>query len=358
MKCFICNNKINDSNKIDFHPTTMHKIKDFDEKKIVFCSSCGFGGIDNPIDDESLEFYYSEVYSGISSKSKYQEYKNIIGDYPKNRRAFSQILLLSQFIDKYKELNVLEIGSGRGDFMKLFLRVFNKSKYFVSETQEQSIKVLKMNNETNINLFNKKFDGKKNKDFKDKFDLIFMSHSLEHFNPNKIKEILSNIYYMLRENGLFFCEVPNADLRKFTHEAIVPHLSFFSQESLEYLCKEVNLKLLFNNTCGSDQLLNLETFYNQLEQKKRNNSFEFLTDSKNKKILWNAKTIKDHKKIDFKSLSKYLLYLILGKKKYEILINKLSKYSSQYFVDVLSSKEFNYYKNGEFIRIVAKKEQL
>ena len=63
MKCFICNNKINDSNKIDFHPTTMHKIKDFDEKKIVFCSSCGFGGIDNPIDDESLEFYYSEVYS-------------------------------------------------------------------------------------------------------------------------------------------------------------------------------------------------------------------------------------------------------------------------------------------------------
>ena len=61
----------------------------------------------------------------------------------KNRRAFSQILLLSQFIDKYKELNVLEIGSGRGDFMKLFLRVFNKSKYFVSETQEQSIKVLK-----------------------------------------------------------------------------------------------------------------------------------------------------------------------------------------------------------------------
>ena len=357
MKCFICENNINDEDRINFHPTTMHKIIDFDEKKIVFCSSCVFGVIDKPIENESLEFYYSEVYSGISSKSKYQEYKNIIGDYPKNKRAFSQISLLSQFLDKNKKLNVLEIGSGRGDFMKLFLKIFNKSDYYVSETQEQSVKVLKMNNKNSVNLFSKKFDGDKNLDFKNKFDLIFMSHSLEHFNPNQIKNIVSNIYFMLNENALFFCEVPNADLRKFTHEAIVPHLSFFSQESFEYLCKDTNLKILFNSTCGDDQLKNLKTFNHKVEQNKKNNSFQFIPDSKNQKILWNIKTIKDHKRYEFKGFLKYLLFRILGSKNYEVLLNRISKYSSQYFIDILSSKEFKYHNDGEYIRIIAKKEQ-
>ena len=61
-------------------------------------------------------------------------------------------------------------------------------------------------------------------------DFVISTHTIEHFNANNIKNIFNEVKKMLKPGGIFFCEVPHANLHKFpdVNEVVNLHLSFFS----------------------------------------------------------------------------------------------------------------------------------
>lgn len=86
-------------------------------------------------------------------------------------------------------------------------------------------------------------------------DVIIMSHSLEHcINPILA---ISNVARTLKPNGLFICEVPNAECTHFLWNNIcsemfdVPrHLHFFNTQSLITSITNFNLKVETVDYCG------------------------------------------------------------------------------------------------------------
>jgi len=76
-----------------------------------------------------------------------------------------------------------------------------------------------------------------------KFDLVLSSHSLEHVsNVMEDMRIIANI---LRPNGYFFLEVPNAnDIYFKYYRTDIPHTYFFNKESIQGLAEHFNLKVL------------------------------------------------------------------------------------------------------------------
>ena len=350
--CEICNKSNLKYESIQYLPTTMHKLEDFDRHKIIICEHCGFGGIEEPISLDRLDDYYTNFYNGISLKSQNAKYKLSQGNYIDNSRAASQITLLTQFINQDQELNVLEIGSGRGDFLFLFKQIFRNSNVSTFEPQIQSQKMLR---DKGIIPVPFSFDCTKNEELKEKYDLIVMSHSLEHFNPNQINDLFECIYFMLKNKALYLCEVPNADLSKYKSEAIVPHLSFFTQESLNLLIKKHQMESIFDNTCGRKQKTNNENNLKEIEKLISKDKFNFIKDINSKDVFININTYQEHKNITKLERLKEFIFSIVGKKIYLTITDQIKKLRMPYVSEILSNKEFHYGGEREFIRIIAKK---
>lgn len=90
--------------------------------------------------------------------------------------------------------------------------------------------------------FPSEFDGTK-------FDIVIMTHVLEHcLEPERA---LANAQQVLSDEGLFYCEVPNAGssyFRKYAHISemldIPRHLYFFKKKSLESTAKRAGLEII------------------------------------------------------------------------------------------------------------------
>tara|TARA_B100000945_G_C20402801_1_gene608297 strand:- start:1228 stop:2022 length:795 start_codon:yes stop_codon:yes gene_type:complete len=138
---------------------------------------------------------------------------------------------IKKFIDinkKRKKINVLEIGPGPGFFLKEMIKNHPEFKYFAVETD--------LSCHENLNLIGVNLISKIDK-FQNTFDLVIISHVLEHVsNPNKFIDLLRN---SLVKNGLMFIEVPCKDyLFKPYYE---PHLLFFDKISMKKLVKDFKL---------------------------------------------------------------------------------------------------------------------
>tara|TARA_B100001173_G_C15966481_1_gene538023 strand:- start:511 stop:1299 length:789 start_codon:yes stop_codon:yes gene_type:complete len=136
---------------------------------------------------------------------------------------------LKKFIDtKRKKINVLEIGPGPGFFLKEMIKNHPEFKYFAIETDLSCHENL---NFIGVNLISK-ID-----EFQNTFDLVIISHVLEHVsNPNKFIDLLRE---SLVKNGIMFIEVPCKDyLFKPFYE---PHLLFFDKISMKKLVKDFKL---------------------------------------------------------------------------------------------------------------------
>ena len=147
-----------------------------------------------------------------------------------NPRYIAQLQLLSHFKKLDSQTSYLEIGSGKGDFFNLLKSSGRSGNFFALEPQEAAQEHLDEYGVQiiNANITEPKVLGEK------KFDVIILSHALEHFNPHDLKAICKNIYDGLDKGGILLCEVPNADLYSFPNavENIVPHLSFFTKNAL------------------------------------------------------------------------------------------------------------------------------
>ena len=86
------------------------------------------------------------------------------------------------------------------------------------------------------------------------FDIIILSHVLEHYNGCDVRDVLVPLANFLRdEDSRLLVEVPNTDV---SHPGMfrkyhVPHLAFFSAKSLRTLAEECGLSVHFVGACGS-----------------------------------------------------------------------------------------------------------
>ena len=299
--CPICEAEANENNIVDIVENIWEN-----NKNVYECSNCKLYFIDEPSQSE-IEFLYNSdfyarnnniIYKFIDAKIKYA-------------RALNRFNYIKKFIKKTDNLNVLEIGASDG----LLLSIFKKENFNVFGYEL---------NENARNDALKKYDIKMKDDFlkdknidKNKYNIVIMSHILEHFtNP---KYILNSIHNFIGGgvNDILFIEIPytpnykivSKDEMKIFFET--EHTVHFNEKNISLLMKECNFKIL-------------DICYNEYN----------INDNNLKKNIWLGK-------FDFKS-SINLLYFI----------SKICFNPKNAFIDYKISDNFNF---GRNIRIIAAK---
>lgn len=229
----------------------------------------------------------------------------------KYARALNRFNYIKKFIKKTDNLNVLEIGASDGLLLSIFKKEnFNVFGYELNENARKDAL--------------KKYDIKMKDDFlkdknidKNKYNIVIMSHILEHFtNP---KYILNSVHNFIGGgvNDILFIEIPytpnykivSKDEMKIFFET--EHTVHFNEKNISLLMKECNFKIL-------------DICYNEYN----------INDNNLKKNIWLGK-------FDFKS-SINLLYFI----------SKICFNPKNAFIDYKISDNFNF---GRNIRIIAAK---
>lgn len=177
------------------------------------------------ISEKELIDYYKLKYRSLKSN-----FINRIID----ERAILHYNFIHQFIDK-NQINFLNIGSSNGGLSHLFhanenINIFNHDLYKVK------------------NYYNKRWnylDSLENLDIK--FDLIYMSHSLEHVADLNI--FFRRVNEIIHEKTKIFIEVPNAKhplTGNYGKEIVPPHTHYFEKKFFEKI-NEKKLSLFLTN---------------------------------------------------------------------------------------------------------------
>lgn len=174
--CPLCEAEANENNIVDIVENIWEN-----NKNVYECSNCKLYFIDEPSQSE-IEFLYNSdfyarnnniIYKFIDAKMKYA-------------RALNRFNYIKKFIKKTDNLNVLEIGASDGLLLSIFKKEnFNVFGYELNENaRKDALKkyYIKMKDD---------FLKDKNID-KNKYNIVIMSHILEHFtNP---KYILNSVH--------------------------------------------------------------------------------------------------------------------------------------------------------------------
>ncbi len=356
MKCLACETYEDQPQEFTFQDATIHKLKDFDEMKILVCPNCGLGVVNQQIDATALTDYYNSTYGGKTKKFALSDMGNPLGTHSIDFRSLSQIALITNFLELDESRAILEIGSGKGDFYIALKNLGINSKYITFEPQKEAQQKLR---HLGIETINKSFEPDDLAEREEQYDLIVMSHSLEHFHPDYVEKTISAINRMLKPGGYFFCEVPNADLSQYPNagERVVPHLTFFSTRSLNHLLSRNNFKINFLKTCG-----NLQADKNANEDRKRSNArgmYEFREDPDNERILRNVyydNYLEEQSRKAFRKNKLLKLFVtILGERISKRIFDLIGKMRRASVEDALSTEYFRYRDKAEFIRLLARK---
>lgn len=299
--CPLCEAEANENNIVDIVENIWKN-----NKNVYECSNCKLYFIDEPSQSE-IEFLYNSdfyarnnniIYKFIDAKMKYA-------------RALNRFNYIKKFIKKTDNLNVLEIGASDGLLLSIFKKEnFNVFGYELNENARKDAL--------------KKYDIKMKDDFlkdknidKNKYNIVIMSHILEHFtNP---KYILNSVHNFIGGgvNDILFIEIPytpnykiiSKDEMKIFFET--EHTVHFNEKNISLLMKECNFKIL-------------DICYNEYN----------INDNNLKKNIWLGK-------FDFKSSINFLYF-----------ISQICFNPKNAFIDYKISDNFNF---GRNIRIIAAK---
>lgn len=299
--CPLCEAEANENNIVDIVENIWEN-----NKNVYECSNCKLYFIDEPSQSE-IEFLYNSnfyarnnniIYKFIDAKMKYA-------------RALNRFNYIKKFIKKTDNLNVLEIGASDGLLLSIFKKEnFNVFGYELNENARKDAL--------------KKYDIKMKDDFlkdknidKNKYNIVIMSHILEHFtNP---KYILNSVHNFIGGgvNDILFIEIPYTPNYKIVSKDDMKiffeteHTVHFNEKNISLLMKECNFKIL-------------DICYNEYN----------INDNNLKKNIWLGK-------FDFKSSINFLYF-----------ISKICFNPKNAFIDYKISDNFNF---GRNIRIIAAK---
>ena len=250
-KCPICSGK-NIKFLLNQRDKNLNVFKQYSLSKCINCQAIFLNP--QPTSNESERFYPKEKYysldkvktkkESIKTKIKLKLYKLYFSE-DKNlfkRALFSPIKFMIRGTIVEKDKNLLDIGSGSGQFLyemkTLGLEVYGIEPGKFDEDG---------NKKYNLNI--KNFDLIKAKYPKEHFDIITLNHVLEHINNPS--ETLLEIRRILKKEGTFILGVPNTNslayklFEKNWYQLDIPrHIINYSDKNIKILLEKNGLKII------------------------------------------------------------------------------------------------------------------
>ncbi|MDX2346784.1 MAG: class I SAM-dependent methyltransferase [Legionella sp.] len=236
MACVGCHSNITSASYSYLYASqTIGFITLFPHLKINFCEHCELGQVEHSsIAEEQLNEYYAYTYRdkaklGADDGSEYRK-KFLIA------KAEGQAKLINKYVVSKKIKKIFEFGAGYGYNLAAVGKTFPSAELYTNEL-DQTID---------------KLPGVRKYQSTLKYDLIVMSHVLEHLIfPEKV---LQKMIVNLQKDGILFIEVPNEQATvKNASSFVEPHITFFNLNSLKSLIEKnfnEELEILYIGTAG------------------------------------------------------------------------------------------------------------
>jgi len=235
--CPVCTKDFDEKNLRNVpYPTEGHSLKiGKPPEKIVFCPDCEVGlAYPNLTEDQLGEIYATGEYWKDLSIRQFRP-KDFPGHYALARSRWGFVADYLERTTHRNEISILDIGAGHG-FLGM-VAAKNQSitlkKYDMVEADSEIRKGFQ-------SAWHKKFSHidmlsvASLKAIKDKYDMVVLSHILEHvIDP---REFLKDISEYLSPDGIIFIDVPHSDY--LFKKDVFPHVGFFNKASLSNLIKK------------------------------------------------------------------------------------------------------------------------
>jgi len=188
--------------------------------RYFICENCGY--IFNA-DFEPEKIAYDQNWGQAMGSSKYYV------DFIENK--------INSYIDSLgiKNKSILEIGSGKGYFLKELVTRGNNIGYGFDPSYEGIYDDIK-----NLTIERKYFDG-----FSSPVDVVICRHVIEHMTHPK--PLLVKSYKALKDGGLILFETPNIKWilqNQFFYDFFYEHCSYYSEESIYNLFSQMGFDVL------------------------------------------------------------------------------------------------------------------
>ena len=155
------------------------------------------------------------------------------GSYERFIRAKKQLNYIVIIKKLDKKIKILDIGSGFAPILYHFQKLNFRNLYAL----ELDTRICKYIEKQGVNSINMSLEALT----KEKFDLIILSHTLEHVSdPNSFIESINKIS---QYNTTLFIEVPYLDFLEPYNENM--HLHFFPQKSLESVVNKIRFNIFY-----------------------------------------------------------------------------------------------------------------
>lgn len=275
---------------------------------IVVCKNCGLI-FSNPMLKKSFieNFYQSDFYRKLYNHNCKDTDKNFFSGEGDN--SFNSYNFLKKFLPQKNNLNVLEIGSGHNANLTHFKKI---GSLFAVDYSKESKKLA-----NNLGIKFEQGGVSKVKNFCLKFDIIILSHVIEHFQDfiNDINELKK----FTHKNTLFYIEVPSMDLKYNLDQLQNAHNFYFTKNTFLFYLNRLGLICLEHGTASGIHQYGIFKIGKSDEIKIDNEEY--------KKIM------KIHKKFFLDFYWKYLLNLyfrmmikkLVGRKLTSIIKNLMTK---------------------------------
>ena len=208
-----------------------HQTRHRDVIPVCRCTNCKTIFLPFYLTDESLSYYYSEIYRKVKHSDETPE--SLFYRQAKRGEVLKKIY--NNFDKSGNKLSILDYGGASGGVVSVFDNcdkfIFDVDKKFTDYASSVGIKVI---------------DSLDDDTLAGKFDVIILSHVIEHLaNPT---EVLEQLKTFLKEDGLILIATTYAETSILRHKIIsflpeihLAHKYYFTRYSLSRMMKSINL---------------------------------------------------------------------------------------------------------------------
>ena len=189
----------------------------------VICIDCGLIRQNPTLDDKSLSLFYDQIYrplylGKIESSDIKAIYESLI---LKGKTIYN---FLNRYIELSNYSKVLEIGCSAGGILKYF-----KQKNHSVKGCDYDSKYIRYGQKKGLNLI---IGDSSSINDKEKFDLIILSHVVEHFKDLKYE--LYKISNLLNDGGIIYIQVPGIFNKEYYKSYERCDFLFYTQNAHNY----------------------------------------------------------------------------------------------------------------------------